>query len=239
MAPNRSGGPTPHPRGAIVRWLVFDPGETPDPTSLSPAERTELGRLKHPGRRAQHIWSRRLLRAVLAEWGLSGDITKGLLGEPVLDGAPTVFLSIAHTEGLVAVALSRARAIGVDVERIDRFDGGHDHISARFHPQERDDLMDFVDEVNARRRALALWCLKEALAKATHMGLRLPLDATDFVIEEDGTPRLNSGPDGPWTLHLGQVTGGHPLAVAVRAHGVPIAIAERRPSDVGPSQNKD
>jgi 4'-phosphopantetheinyl transferase len=104
-------------------------------------------------------------------------------GRPVAEGGPE--LSVSHSGGRVAVAVSPYGPVGVDVEE----DSGRigDDIAR---------MLLSADEVGdgpspGRAGLLAYWTRKEALLKATGDGLRVPL-ADLSVSAPDEPPRLRS-----------------------------------------------
>lgn len=125
--------------------------------------------------------------------------------------------SISHSGGDVWLAFSRAGAVGVDVEheapaRAD--------IEPLLHAGER--AADLDDP--ARRRNL--WIRKEALVKATGMGLSLPLadfrvaacpSAGDWLIDAPASFPV------PWSTHDVPAPGCAGVAVAVRARGIALS----------------
>lgn len=87
-------------------------------TELAPDCVLRLARISHPGRRAQFILGRVLLRHALSErFGLVADNWRldTAFGKPRLvgDGAPEI--SLSHSRHLVACAVA-SKAIGLDVE---------------------------------------------------------------------------------------------------------------------------
>ena len=97
-------------------------------------------------------------------------------GKPSLknqDGQAGPFISLAHTPGLVAVAVAQSGAIGIDVERHlpRRFTALAD---AAFGPLERLEVA-----AGGLHEFYRIWTLREALAKATGDGLALVLNRID------------------------------------------------------------
>jgi 4'-phosphopantetheinyl transferase len=119
-------------------------------------------------------------------------------GRPMLPGTG-LHVSVAHSADLVAVALTRAGPVGVDVEvdaagpavldksGLDKsgldaigLDAiGLDAIGLACGPTER-------TQVRSRADFLTFWTRKEAVLKATGEGLRRPM--TDLVVTPPGTP---------------------------------------------------
>ena len=120
--------------------------------------------------------------------------------------------SLSHTEGLVAVALSRGQEVGVDVEPADRQLDDLTFSDLVLAGSERAELDRAPDRSG---RLLHLWVVKEAIAKALGRGLSLPFD--QIVVAGD-PPVLRAlppgfGDAGLWWLRSG-IEGAHWLAMA-------------------------
>jgi phosphopantetheinyl transferase len=99
-------------------------------------------------------------------------------GKPSLqseDGQGGPSVSLSHTPGLIAVAVARRGAIGVDVEQhLDRdFAALADHA---FGPRERQEVA-----AGGLPAFYRIWTLREAIAKATGDGLAMVLNRTDLA----------------------------------------------------------
>jgi 4'-phosphopantetheinyl transferase len=106
-------------------------------------------------------------------------------GKPELcypDAAIGLRFNLSHTRGLVACAITQQRAIGVDVERIDRRVELLAVARHVFSPREITALTALADEPQ-RLRFFELWTLKEAYIKAIGKGLSAPLRAISFFPE--------------------------------------------------------
>ncbi|MBI5515061.1 MAG: 4'-phosphopantetheinyl transferase superfamily protein [Deltaproteobacteria bacterium] len=84
--------------------------------------------------------------------------------------------NLSHTEGMVAVLVTRGRDAGVDTEHLHRrvHDDG---IAERFFAPDEVRALRTVPEAQRRRRFFDYWTLKEAYIKARGMGLAIPLHA--------------------------------------------------------------
>ncbi len=142
-------------------------------------------------------------------------ITTTRYGKPYLPDHPGLHFNLSHTEGMIAIALTRDARIGVDVER--RPDESSDlaAIAARvFTPEEQGTMESCRDPV---ARFTQLWSAKEAIMKATGLGFHLPPQE----IELQGTkPRLTRLPPkhgvlSQWWLHTEDL-GDTWLALAAR-----------------------
>ena len=135
----------------------------PEPTdwSVAPTDRgssSGVALLKLVGRAA--VAARRA--SVRAERRC--DTCAGPHGRPrIVDS--DLHVSVAHAGALVAVALTRAGPVGVDVQ---------DRAVRTVMPLARDVLAD-CEPVARPEDLLTYWCRKESLVKATGEGLRAPL----------------------------------------------------------------
>lgn len=196
----------------------------PDP------ERQEHDRHARPMDRLLYAAAHALKRHALSQrfdgLPLAWEFTEGPYGKPRLsnppDGADPRF-NLSHTPGLVAVAVADGIDLGLDVEALDPAHADMDTADAFAHRTELGDLdpaaPDFVD------RFYRLWTRKEALAKATGLGLALEVRALIFADELDGR----------WHLHEHDVDGSHRLAlIAELKSGAPeIAMHRIAASDIG------
>jgi 4'-phosphopantetheinyl transferase len=103
-------------------------------------------------------------------------------------GSPPVEMSVSHSGDRVAVAFCRGAAVGVDVERLDR---GIDPAALSYHVLAETEAA-CVNGLAPSARAAAFityWVRKEAILKATGVGLGAPL--TDVVVSPPAeAPRL-------------------------------------------------
>jgi 4'-phosphopantetheinyl transferase len=103
--------------------------------------------------------------------------------------------SASHSDGLAAVAVTRGRAIGVDVERLRPIDDNLGIARSFFCTSEYVSLA-ALPEHERNDAFLALWTRKESVVKATGLGLAMPLDGFDVQAASQGMGRPQ-GPDGP------------------------------------------
>jgi phosphopantetheinyl transferase len=75
--------------------------------------------------------------------------------------------SITHTRGMIACAVNRSGAIGIDLERTDRTE----HPALRKRMLSAGDAPDLID----RFSTIQLWTIKEAVLKLHGSGLRVPM----------------------------------------------------------------
>jgi 4'-phosphopantetheinyl transferase len=129
--------------------------------------------------------------------------------------------NLAHTRGLVAVAVSTVPATGVDAE----FRGRRTDLArlarAKFAPAEVQRLGREVEGEAFRRRFFRYWTLKESYLKARGTGLRLPLDGFAFDVEPDRPIAVSIAEEleddgAAWQFAVADVDPQHSLALALR-----------------------
>lgn len=161
-----------------ARWAAV--GQEPtdaDLALLSVEDLRRTERVRSAPVRTRAIVARATLRRLLADL-LGGDprrftIATTLLGQPVLQGATGVGISLSHSRDRVLVAAGRTPWLGVDLERRDR------EVLVppeRWCSDEERGLLERLPDAAARRLRTELWTAKEALAKATGIGLVRPLN---------------------------------------------------------------
>ncbi|MFB7468863.1 4'-phosphopantetheinyl transferase family protein [Streptomyces sp. NPDC056224] len=136
-------------------------------------------------------------------------------GRPVLRGLGEdvdvdLDVSLAHTDELIVVGVSRTGPIGVDAEPVDR-DVSFELLRGRVCTAEEDDVLAALPEGERRARLLRLWTLKEAYTKAHGHGRRRRFSTFGFGEDSRGRVVLADAPDegaeaGEWSFatHLVQ-----------------------------------
>jgi 4'-phosphopantetheinyl transferase len=154
---------------------------------LSDGERARRAGLWDPGHRAQYTVAATLLRLVAAP--LTGRTAAGVVvdrscpscgryhGRPRLPGTG-LDVSISHSGATVAVAVSNAGAVGVDVQQV--ADDAVGELSPLVLAESE------AGHVAGARDFFTYWTRKEALVKATGDGVAVPLG--EVVVTPPGTP---------------------------------------------------
>lgn len=147
---------------------------------------------------------------------------------PAQAGAPRLTFNLSHTTGLVALAVTRGRLVGVDVERVDRV-LREDVAGRHFAPDEVRDLRALPMDQQARA-FFEYWTLKEAYIKARGLGLAIPLADFAFTLAPPEAPtiRFVEGFDDRaerWQFWQAWPTDTHRLALAVTRDGADDAVA--------------
>jgi 4'-phosphopantetheinyl transferase len=174
------------------------------------------GRYRKPLRARQSLVARALLRAMLGDrdWR----ILAGPGGAPVLehpDGTRPPFISISHSNMMVACALSRAGRIGVDIEQARAARPVAAIADTVFGSDERDRVVRY-----GAAEFYRIWTLREALAKATGAGFPLVVGKTDLVPAGPDPTRCRLGETG-WTLGHWALPGDYTIGLAIEAESLP------------------
>ena len=152
---------------------------------LSADEQARAGRFKFPLDARRYRTARALLRRVLAAYlnCASRELEFGYLerGKPFLRGAGDLQFNSSHSGEAVLIGVTRAREIGVDVERIRR-DIEARQIAVHFFSSAERAALAQVPEAQQHLAFFRCWTRKEAFLKATAEGLSRPLDTFDVTV---------------------------------------------------------
>ncbi|HEX8611515.1 MAG TPA: 4'-phosphopantetheinyl transferase superfamily protein [Telluria sp.] len=194
--------------GHIDIWLVFYQQIT-DPALLSSLlallnepERAQQLRFHFADDRLRYLATRALVRTVLSRYAPLAPVdwafTPNEYGRPGIANdhaqARSLSFNLSHTRGLIAMAVTRDRTLGVDVENLTtrQVSGGiAEHF---FSPAEVAELAT-VPEDRRQDRFFEYWTFKEAYIKARGMGLSIPLDRFSFHFPDERQVRLSIEPD--------------------------------------------
>lgn len=230
----------------IDLWLTFYDDVTDEALLarlrrvLSEAERAQEPRFFFADDRKRYLLTRALVRTVLsryadiaaADWCFSNNA----YGRPQIAhrDAPVQQLSfnLSHTRGLIALAVSRQRTLGIDVE----------HVSARrvslgiadrfFAPDEVTALQALAPE-RQQERFFEYWTFKESYIKARGMGLSIPLDRFSFHYPHERGVALSVQPDlgddaARWQFWQCRPAPDYLLALCAERSDAPTQISLRR-----------
>jgi 4'-phosphopantetheinyl transferase len=195
---------------------------------LSLDERARADKFHFEADRKRHIigrgLSRRLLGHCLGRPANELKFEYNEFGKPSLAAGlyPPLQFNVSHSGELVLVALTLGRALGIDVERMQR-DMAKEEIAARFFsPNECRALAALAPDMQCAA-FFACWTRKEAYLKARGDGLSLPLDGFDVAFAPGEEPRLLETRHDPaearrWTMHA--FNPGHGCKAALAVEGV-------------------
>lgn len=190
------------PEGDVHLWVAF-PDEWTAPSQIASArdildsgEITRMERFHFPEHRHLFLVSHLLVRTALSHYS---DLLPGAWrfmndehGRPLIDPtaeAVSLSFSLAHTEGLAVVGVTRGIAIGVDVEQTGRrVDAAG--LSRRFFSPEEAAALENLPPGRLEEQFSQYWTLKEAYIKALGLGLSHPLDSFAFHLTGEGPHRI-------------------------------------------------
>lgn len=194
-----------------VWWASRRPLEELDRSSLSAQELGRIDRLRGDASRERSALARILVRVALAErLGIAPrEVPLDWTAGPRLTRAATgPWLSLSHSAERVAVAVSDAGPIGLDIEAASRAETLRPGTVERAcSERERHDLA----ALSADERplvALGLWTAKEAVLKATRHGLTVAPEGVEFdaVVDPRSLVRFDPRPElvrSCWVARLG------------------------------------
>jgi 4'-phosphopantetheinyl transferase len=146
------------------------------------------------------------------------EIARGIGGRPELAAAHDLSFNLSHTAGLAVFAIGRGRAVGVDVEALDRRAPSSGLIERALNPREAGRVMR-GSAGERTREFLGYWTVKEAYAKALGVGLGLDLREVRVHGSID-RPRLDL-PSGSGEWQVRRLRPRPDVIGAVVADGVP------------------
>lgn len=163
-----------------------------------PAEHDRARRFRFDADRHRHLAGRGLIRLLLAhQYGCAPrevSLAEGPDGKPrpneAPDDAPTLTFNLAHTENVVAVALSRTRPVGIDVEPLTRVDH-HEALAERVLTEAELRQWKSLPPPDRPAFFIHVWTCKEAFLKATGRGLRRAPDTIECTFEGDTVAALD------------------------------------------------
>ena len=201
---------------------------------LTADELARCGRFVRPSDRNQAVVTRALVRTTLSEMHPSVGpadwrFARGRAGRPEIarEHGLDLRFNVSHARGLIALAVSKARFLGVDVERIEDTGPTLDDIAHALAPAELSRLR-CVDVSRLPWALLSHWTLKEAYVKARGTGItddlrRLEVETAPPVrVNDEDRPPLED-----WQFELFAASRVHVLALAVGGEG-PLGVLRLR-----------
>lgn len=181
-------------------WLAFH-GERAEERRLagcrdllSSGERAKEQRFARECDRVQYLLTRALVRRTLSryepvdpkEWKFSSNA----YGRPEISihhGVEArLRFNVSHTQGLIALGITRSAPIGVDAEDALAREAPV-NVARRFFAPEEAATLAAAPEQERQCRFFRYWTLKEAYVKARGRGLSLPLDKFSFSYPDERT----------------------------------------------------
>lgn len=204
---------------------------------LSPDERARAATFRNEQAKRNYIVAHAALRRILANH-LSLDpaaipFSTGSYGKPALTATAQGQweFNLTHSRDLALVAVARGAEVGVDVEPVRPMPDAVP-IAERFFSKTESEALRALPETEQSGAFFRLWTRKEALAKATGMGIANSLARFEVTWGEvaevraiEGNARLARA----WTLHAFEPVPGYVAAVAVRSPGAQLSFQQFQP----------
>jgi 4'-phosphopantetheinyl transferase len=205
---------------------------------LETEEQSRADRFYRNDDRAHYVISHAALRVILGRYAgmepSSLRFSRNSYGKPALLRDPTkrdLRFNLSHSRGLTICAVTRARELGVDIEKVDPSRLSMDIAERFFSVREIRDLrrMSGSDRVHGFYNC---WTRKEAYIKGRGEGLSIPLKDFDVSLESNGSSflldsRIDSNDLTRWNLRSLQTADGFVSALAVESYGESVEVAYR------------
>lgn len=194
---------------------------------LSPEERAQEPRFWFAKDRRRYLVTRALLRLVLSRYTMvrpeQWSFDANAYGRPEIarsfEAARWLTFNLSHTHSLIALGISRSRAIGVDVENWVAREVSMNIADRYFAPDEVAALAT-VPREHQQFRFFEYWTFKESYIKARGMGLSLPLEQFGFRFLQEASVEIAIDPvlqDEPGRWHFWQLRPASEYLLAVGA----------------------
>lgn len=177
-------------------------------------------------RTTRRFYLRLLLGAYLGLAGKDIHIIRRIRGKPELDRAISkgqLNFSVARSHGCYLIGISSGAAIGVDLEIAARQAGQPLALARRYFSQAETAALAALDEQELHRAFMHTWACKEAIVKASGMGIANQLCRFSVDINPGNPPSvLTMQDDAPsaWQLAMAEPAHGAIAVVAVRQKSV-------------------
>ena len=148
--------------------------------AVSPVRREKVDRLRFSSDKYLSLGVELLLQYGLNVRNIAAhSLFYGPQGKPLLVGE-NLFFSLSHS-GIWALCAISDCEVGCDVQQVDRVDI---KLSRRFAPAEQADILSQTETEAQTELFYRYWTLKESFAKATGLGLKLPLQDYQIILEK-------------------------------------------------------
>jgi 4'-phosphopantetheinyl transferase len=169
-----------------------------------------------------HVAMRSLLALYLRVPGKDIQLVSGVHGKPSLavPAAGRLEFNLAHSHELALLAVTRGRAVGVDVEYVKR-DFAFEEIAARFFTAREVASLSLLPRALQRTGFFKCWTSKEAFLKAKATGLSGKLDEVQIGFTENGGVRIEANVLGWSLVQLPQMSS-YEAALVIEGRTLPV-----------------
>jgi 4'-phosphopantetheinyl transferase len=213
------------PQGDDVHLWHLDFANLSNP--LNPDAGTRFGTLSIFQQRAvRRFYLRLLLGAYLGLPGKDIHIIRRIKGRPELDSAQSnneLDFSVARSDSGYLIGISGGATIGVDLEIAARRAGKPLALARRYFSEAETAALSAFSEEKLQRAFMHAWACKEAIVKASGMGIANQLCRFTVDVNPDNPPSVLEMEDddhNAWTLAMAEPANGAIAAVAVRQQGM-------------------
>ena len=192
--------------------------------SSGSADGTELSVAQH--RATRRFYLRLILGAYLGMPGKDIRITRRIKGRPELDFSQTngeLNFSVARSNDCYLIGINSGATIGVDMEVAARRPGKPMALARRYFSEQEITLLSTFAEEELHRAFMHAWACKEAIVKASGMGIANQLCRFSVDVNPDNPPSvLEMQDDDPkaWKLAIAEPVPGAIATIAVRQQAV-------------------
>jgi 4'-phosphopantetheinyl transferase len=213
------------PRGDEVHLWHLDLGHLSNP--LNPAASAEHADLSvFQQRTTRRFYLRLILGAYLGLPGKDVHITRRIKGRPELEpnlSSGELNFNVARSDGCYLIGVNSGAAIGVDMEMAARRAGKPMALARRYFSQQEIAALSSFDKTDLHRAFMHTWACKEAIVKASGMGIANQLCRFSVDVNPDNPPALLDMSDDDhkaWKLAVAEPAPGAIAVVAVRQQAV-------------------
>jgi 4'-phosphopantetheinyl transferase len=196
---------------------------------LSADEKRRAASYRNPGDRIQFVTARAGLRNILSTYTgctpAAHQFATTSTGKPQLtNGHSSIFFNLSHTDGLIAIAVSRDANVGIDVEK--RNDTAYQELQGTICSPFEERWMTSLPREERCHAFYRLWTVKEAVAKAEGSGLLVSLPKISVNLSVPGSVELLAYDNKilPWSI--AEIPTPHGYAGAVATFGRALQITQ-------------
>lgn len=215
----------PRPQGESAHLWHLDFNRLSNPLSSERAVAFEsLSVFQQTANRRFYL--RLLLGAYLGIPGKDVIISRRLKGRPELDSAQSkgqLNFSVARSAGCYLIGISSGADIGVDLEVAKRQAGKPLALAKRYFSQAETVALNAMDKDRLQRAFMHTWSCKEAIVKASGLGIANQLCRFTVDVNPDNAPAVLHMMDddaAAWQLAMARPVKGAIAAIAVRQPAV-------------------
>ncbi len=206
-------------------WLTSDNFEHACQSVLSESEMLRIAKMKKAVRRHLEQVTRFFVRKVLSEYApldaSEWQFSTLAGGKPIITNPmQSLYFNLSHTQDIIVCAISENRAVGVDIEFLDK-PRQFMPIAKNYFAKEEVEKLQNLNFTEQKEYFYRLWTLKEAYLKAQGLGITVALDNIYFDIDDLGNILLEDRSrnkcrnEHKWSFELAMPSTQHIMAVCV------------------------